>query len=78
MFILLMNIIAPGVGTIIAAFLGSECENATVYVGVGQALTTPLLGLGLIWAIVWSIKLYKSVGTSSGDEENPLLSTGDE
>lgn len=75
MFVILMNIIAPGVGTIISAFLGSECQNATVYVGIGQALTTPLLGLGLIWGIVWSIKLYKSAGTTSEDAENPLLST---
>lgn len=70
--ILVINVFAPGVGTIISAFLGAECENITVYVGVAQALTTPLFGLGFFWSIIWSVKLVKD-SKSSSDEENPLI-----
>lgn len=83
--------IAPGIGTIISAFLGSECQNETVYVGIGQALTTPILGLGFIWSIAWSIKLYKlnanantnasasaSAGAGAVDEESALISNDDQ
>lgn len=71
--ILLINVIAPGIGTIISAFLADDCETETVVVGVLQALSTPLLGLGLFWAIAWSVKLCKTSSSPSSDEENPLV-----
>lgn len=74
----MVNIIAPGVGTIISAFLGSECQSITVWMGIGQILTTPIFGLGLIWAIIWSIKMYKACDDTPGDEENPLISKADD
>lgn len=70
-----MNVIAPGVGTIISAFLAPECKSETVWAGVLQILTTPLLGLGFIWAIVWSVNLYKTVGVTNNDEEDPLIAS---
>ncbi|PXF49863.1 hypothetical protein BWQ96_00023 [Gracilariopsis chorda] len=77
--ILAINVFAPGVGTIISAFLGTECMNETVFVGILQLLTSPLLGLGFFWAIAWSIRLYRKhstadeTPTSATDEETPLV-----
>lgn len=73
LMVLLINVIAPGVGTIISAFLAAECESETIWAGVLQILTTPLLGLGFIWAIAWSIRLYKDRTRHVSDEENPLV-----
>lgn len=77
LFVLFINIVAPGLGTILSAFLGAECDNVTVYIGIAQMFTTPIFGLGFIWGIVWSVRLYKE-SKSRPDEENPLLGADDE
>lgn len=77
--ILAINVFAPGFGTIISAFLSSEYKNDTVFVGILQLITSPLLGLGFFWAIAWSIRLYRKHSTaqespsSPTDEETPLV-----
>ncbi|CAN8076703.1 unnamed protein product [Agarophyton chilense] len=77
--LLAINVFMPGVGTIISAFLAAECMSETVFVGVLQLITSPLLGLGFIWAIVWSVRLYRKHSSDTaapvpGDEESPLVS----
>lgn len=57
LIVLIVNIMAPGIGTMLAACFGS-CKISTLLVGIVQLLTAPLL-IGWIWAIVWSIKLRK-------------------
>lgn len=73
--VFVINIIVPGVGTLLSGFLGSECQKETIYVAIGQALTTPIFGIGLIWAIIWSFQLFRS-SRSASDEENPLVPEG--
>lgn len=77
LIVLIINVITPGLGTILSAFLGAECKNETVLVGIAQLLTTPLLGLGFIWAMIWSIRLYRNascqVNGQTRDEETPLV-----
>lgn len=66
---LVINVIAPGIGTIISAFLAAETENDTIFVGIAQLLTSPILGLGFVWAIVWSVRLYKTAASAAAPEE---------
>lgn len=71
MFILLINIIMPGVGTIISAVLASEFMTVTVLVGVAQLVTSFIL-VGFIWAIAWSVVLIKKT-RGTGTEYEPIL-----
>lgn len=67
-----MNVIAPGIGTIISAFLATQLEPDTLVVGFIQLVTVPLLGLGFIWAMIWSVRLYRSAEVPSTAEYAPL------
>lgn len=72
MVILIINVLAPGIGTIISAYLASEVEHETIYVGIAQ-LVTSIIGIGYIWAIIWSVRLYKIADNPpANDEESPL------
>jgi hypothetical protein len=55
----IVNIIFPGVGTIISAFLGGgSCVSEAVVVGIIQLLTCWLI-VGWIWSIIWGWKIYE-------------------
>lgn len=53
----------PGIGTIVSAFLSTDCDVTTVLVGVAQAVTAPIFAIGWLWSIYWSYCLLKK-----GDE----------
>lgn len=67
--ILLINVICPGVGTIVSAALSSEYSATTIIVGIAQ-LVTMFIVVGYVWAIAWSVMLIKK---ASGQENEPLL-----
>lgn len=52
-----------------SAALSSEFKASTMWVGVGQLLTS-IIVIGYIWAIAWSVLLIKK---ASGLEYEPLL-----
>lgn len=44
-------------GTLVAAVLGTDCKVTTVLVGLLEILSSPLFGMGLFWALWWSLAL---------------------
>lgn len=59
MLILIVNIFLPGVGTMIASLISDEVVCDTFLIGLVQLITAPLLLIGWIWAIIWSVTLIK-------------------
>ena len=59
--ILIINILFPGFGTILAAILTSEKEKmtSTLIVGVLQVLLTCVC-IGWLWAIWWGFKIMQA------------------
>jgi len=55
---LIVNILLPGVGTLVAG-IKSE-RNTTMVIGVLQFITSFLL-VGWIWSIYWGYLIYKKV-----------------
>ncbi|CDF32743.1 unnamed protein product [Chondrus crispus] len=60
MIILAINVFFPGVGTMIAGCMGTKNNCSTITVGILQLLLSVFL-IGWIWAIIWSVMLYKKV-----------------
>ena len=59
-----LNLVLPGIGTILSAILGDANINKTqLFVGVFQFLTAVTL-LGFVWSIYWA---YLIVVESQGD-----------
>ena len=61
LIVLILNILFPGFGTIIAAFLTSEKEKmtSTLIVGILQFILASLL-IGWLWAIWWGFKIMQA------------------
>lgn len=65
-----MNFITPGLGTILSAFLGRRGRRGrcgVICTGVGQGLSVLFL-FGWIWALSWSIRLYRVHSRGEGIE----------
>lgn len=54
---LILNIFIPGAGTILNAFADSQQRFIGVLLGILQFLTTPLMLIGWVWAIVYGVKI---------------------
>ena len=61
---LILNIILPGVGTMINACCGVRCFSG-IFVGILQILTIPLLLFGWIWSICYGLEIYRISGDHS-------------
>ena len=61
LIVLILNILFPGFGTIIAAFLTPEKEKMTptLIVGILQFILASLL-IGWLWAIWWGFKIMQA------------------
>ncbi|KAI0558406.1 SPEC3/Stum [Gracilaria domingensis] len=55
--VLIINVFAPGVGTIIAGCLGTHGGTA-ICIGLLQLLLFPVI-IGWIWALIWSLALRR-------------------
>lgn len=61
-FVLILNIVLPGFGTMLQSFLGKKCSPCTFFVGLLQLLTVPLLLFGWVWAI-WHGEMVRCVSS---------------
>ena len=58
--ILILNVIAPTLGTTLASCLDENgCNCKTFLLSVLQSLLVSVLGLGWIWAIMWGCEVKK-------------------
>ena len=58
LILFILNIIWPGLGTILAGVIGeSGCHPMTILVGVLQMFTSWLI-IGWIWSIWWGYLIY--------------------
>ena len=55
----IVNIILPGIGTIINSFMGSKFNSTNCIVGLVQLLTCIII-IGWIWSIWWGIVMLQS------------------
>ncbi|CAN8066343.1 unnamed protein product [Agarophyton chilense] len=55
--VIIVNLFAPGVGTIVAGCIGTHGGTA-ICVGLLQLLLFPVL-IGWIWALIWGLALHK-------------------
>lgn len=63
--ILILNTLFPGLGTFLAACLGSNGGCATVMVGILQLATAPIL-VGWVWSVCWGIRLRRHAISRDG------------
>jgi hypothetical protein len=64
--ILILNVISPGLGSLVASYLdpkGCNCKCATN--GILQALTAVFIA-GYIWSIMQGLAIYKKSKSASG------------
>jgi len=52
--LLILNIVWPGLGTIINSAMGSKCRATTALVGVIQMLLAAFI-IGWLWSIWWGV-----------------------
>ena len=57
LLILILNIIFPGLGTLITAFIAGEFNVKVLLVAIAQALLTCIL-IGWIWSILHGVWVY--------------------
>ena len=59
--VLIFDIIIPGFGTCLQSYCDEMgCNCGTFLVGICQALTTPIFGIGWIWSIWHGCKVYEA------------------
>eukprot|EP00300_Choanocystis_sp_HF-7_P017656 c19789_g1_i4.p1 GENE.c19789_g1_i4~~c19789_g1_i4.p1 ORF type:complete len:108 (-),score=16.20 c19789_g1_i4:389-679(-) len=56
-FILILNIVLPGVGSMIAGLLGGKKDMGCFWAGLLQLLLAVFI-IGWIWSIFWGVKIY--------------------
>ncbi|KAG2372865.1 hypothetical protein C9374_013072 [Naegleria lovaniensis] len=56
--ILILNIIFPGIGTLVAACVSKKKKKYSIIFGLLQFFTSFLL-VGWIWSVVWGIFMFK-------------------
>ena len=56
--VLIVNIIFPGIGTIIAGYCDGGINTNCLGVGILQMLTAWLI-IGWIWSIWWGVQIYE-------------------
>ena len=74
---LVFNILLPGVGTIINAFLGDNNYGPGLLIGIIQILTVPIFLIGWIWSIIYGVKIMNKSKIEEGEndkERQPLNS----
>lgn len=54
----IVNILLPGVGTMVSACLSSRFNPLALVVGLIQFITAPIL-IGWIWSIIWGWLIFK-------------------
>jgi TM2 domain-containing membrane protein YozV len=60
--ILILNILFPGLGTMILACMSSNINGEQLLIGMLQFLTFIFLFVGILWAIWWSIMVLQKTG----------------
>eukprot|EP00301_Raphidiophrys_heterophryoidea_P014510 c22933_g1_i1.p1 GENE.c22933_g1_i1~~c22933_g1_i1.p1 ORF type:complete len:105 (+),score=22.22 c22933_g1_i1:1-315(+) len=60
--VLILNIILPGIGSIIAGLMGNSRDRGCALAGVFQLLTAFFI-VGWIWSIVWGIKIHSKANS---------------
>ena len=69
--VMVMNIFAPGVGTMIAAYYDNAgCNCKTVTCGIFQMMLAALL-VGWIWSICQGVAIYKKSLDWADQKQNP-------
>ena len=58
-YILLLNIVLPGTGTMLQSFCGKKCSPGTFFLGILQLLCVALI-FGWCWAI-WHAEMVRCV-----------------
>jgi hypothetical protein len=75
--VMVMNIFAPGVGTMIAAYYSdSGCNCKTVTCGIFQMMLAALL-VGWIWSICQGVAIYKKSLDWADQQQNPTAASTD-
>lgn len=62
-FILIVNLLLPGVGTMINSLLGMKFNATTFFVGILQLLSSYVI-VGWLWALWWSVLIINKSGAS--------------
>ena len=56
---LILNILFPGLGTLLCSFLGGNFVADQLLVALLQFLTVPIFLVGWIWSIYWGVLIYQ-------------------
>merc|ERR1712166_1169865 len=69
--VMVLDILAPGVGTIVAAYYDEAgCNCATVTCGIFQMMMATIL-IGWIWSICQGVAIYKESLAYADEKQNP-------
>jgi hypothetical protein len=55
---LILNIVLPGIGTIVAGVIAKESMVRDIIIGVLQLVLSGLL-IGWIWSVIWGVLIFQ-------------------
>ena len=69
-FLLIVNIFLPGMGTVIMSCLTKEFSCINILIGIAQAILSICI-IGWIWSVIWGLLCYE-LASDDEKERQPL------